>query len=525
MPRPGPAEKAKDLKGTSKKLLAFAKPYYFKITLILALMVISTLLCIYGPKLTGDVTTLLYDGIKSKLTGGLGIDYDAISKIVIILCILYGVSAILDYLVNFISVGVSTDITYRLRKEISEKLNRLPLDFFNRKTNGEILSRVTNDVDNIANNLTSTISQILNSVINIIGVIVMMFIISWKLTLIALVIIPISGGIAALIVKKSQKYFKANSKYMGEINGHIEEIYSGHLVVKAYNYEEEAAKKFDGLNEELYKSAYKSQFYSAVMHPITSFLGNLIYVVVCLVGGFEAIRGSISIGNIQAFLTYIRRLNQPVNSIAQLLNTIQTMAAAAERVFEILDEEEMIPDTLNPVNVYDENGELMVDGAVEFSHVKFGYNPNNIVIHDFSMKVEPGTNVAIVGPTGAGKTTLVKLLMRFFEVNDGSIMIDGHNIIDYKRGDLRNCFGMVLQDTWLFEGTIKENIKFAKPDASDEEVYKVCKMAHVDHFIRTLENGYDTVIQEDSSSISAGQKQLLTIARTFLSDPKILIID
>ena len=524
-PNRNPVEKPKNFKGTVKQLITYIKPYYSRIILSLVLMVISTCMCIYGPKLAGNATTLLASGILSKYQGGTGIDFEAIGRIVITLVLIYGVSAIIDFFVNYIHVGIATDVTYRLRKDISLKINKLPLKYFDTKTHGEILSRITNDVDSIANNLTSTVSQILNSLINIVGVLAMMLILSWKLTLIALLIIPMSGIVAAFIVKKSQKYFKANSKYLGEVNGHVEEMYSGHLIVKAYNYEDNAIEKFDELNGELTNAAFKSQFYSAVMHPITGFLGNLTYVIVCLVGGFEAINGRMNIGDIQAFITYVRRLNQPITSIAQLLNTIQSMAAAAERIFEVLNEEEEEKDTESPICIRDENGEIDIKGNVTFENVKFGYDPNRIVIHDFSMYVEPGKNVAIVGPTGAGKTTLVKLLMRFYELNGGAIYVDFHNIKEYTREDLRSMFGMVLQDAWLFEGTIKDNIRFSKPDATDEEIVEACKMAHVDHFIRTLDKGYDTVISEESSGISQGQKQLLTIARTFLADPKILILD
>ena len=520
-----PVEKAKDFKGTLRNLAKYTRPNYFKIIFALVLMVISTVMCIYGPKLVGNATTLLADGIVSKYQGGAGIDFMAIGKVVLTLVFLYGISAILDYFVNYVFVGVAVDVSYKLRRDIAAKINRLPLRYFDKQTHGEVLSRVTNDVDNIANNLTNTISSILNSLINIIGVLAMMLMISFKLTLVALVVVPLSGIVAAFIVKISQKYFTAQQKYLGKVNGHVEEMYAGHQVVKAYNYEDNAIEEFDGLNEKLYEAAYKSSFISTVMHPITSFLGNVGYVVVCLLGGFETIRGRMSIGDIQAFITYVKRLNQPISSLAQLLNTVQSMVAAAERVFEILDEEEEEPDCENPVSPYNENGELDVKGYVAFENVKFGYDSDNIIIHDFSMFIEPGKNVAIVGPTGAGKTTLVKLLMRFYELNGGSIYVDFHNIKDYTRHDLRDMFGMVLQDAWLFEGTIRDNIMFGNPDATEEQLYEACRMAHVDHFIRTLENGYDTVVSEDAAGISQGQKQLLTIARAFLSDPKILILD
>lgn len=527
MPGPNrkPAEKPKNFKKTIKQLAIYIKPYYFRFILALLLMVISTTMCIYGPRLTGKATTLLSEGILSKYRGTGGIDFDAIWKIVKTLIFIYCTSAGIDYIVNLLSINISVDISYRLRKDISEKLNKLPLKYFDTKTHGEVLSRVTNDVDSISNNLTNTVAQVLNSSVNIVGVLAMMLMISWKLTIVALLIIPMSGVVAALIVKKSQKYFVANSKCLGEVNGHVEEMYSGHLLVKTYNYENESIEKFEKLNDNLYNAAYKSQFYSAVMHPVTGFLGNLTYVLVCLIGGFEAIRKTMTIGDIQAFITYVRRLNQPITSIAQLLNTIQTMAAAAERVFEVLNEPEELPDTNNPIQIVDEKGEINIDGNVTFENVKFGYDPEKIIIKDFSMFVAPGKDVAIVGPTGAGKTTLVKLLMRFYELNGGTIYVDFKNINEYTRHDLRSVFGMVLQDAWLFEGTIMDNIKFGKPDASDEEVYEACRMAHVDHFIRTLEKGYDTIVSEETSSLSQGQKQLITIARAFLCDPKILILD
>ena len=525
---PGPmrkVEKPKNFKATVSQLTKYIKPYYFKIILSLILMVTSTVMCIYGPKLMGNVTTLVSEGIISKYMGGKGIDFETIRKLVISILTIYVISAFIDYLVHYIHIDIAVDISYRLRDDISKKINKLPLKYFDSQTHGDVLSRVTNDVDNISNNLTSTISQVLNSCVNIVGVLAMMLSISWKLTLISLIVIPISGILAALTVKLSQKYFSNHSKFLGKVNGHVEEMYSGHLIVKTYNYEEQSIEQFDELNNQLYDAAYKSQFYSTIMHPITGFIQNIGYVAVCLVGGFETISGRMNIGDIQAFTTYVRRLQQPVNSIVQLMNTIQTMVAAAERVFELLTEEEEIPDTVSPINIYDENGEMTIQGNVTFENVNFGYNSNKTIINNFSMFVAPGKDVAIVGPTGAGKTTLVKLLMRFYELNGGGIYIDYKNINLYKREDLRSMFGMVLQDAWLFDGTIKENIRFSKPDATDEEIYEACKLAHVDRFIKTLEDGYDTIVSEDSSSISQGQKQLLTIARAFLKDPKILILD
>ena len=525
MPPMRVVEKPKDFKGTLKQLAGYVRPYYARIIASLILMVISTVMCIYGPKLIGDVTTNIAQGIVAKYQGMGGIDFDRIASLVKMILLIYSVSALIDYLVNYLHVNIAVNISYKLRDDISRKINTLPLKYFDSKTHGDVLSRVTNDVDNISNNLTMTISQVLNSMVNIVGVLFMMLTISWKLTLISLIVIPLSGLIAAFMVKKSQKHFKAHSHYLGEINGHVEEMYSGHLLVKTYNYEEESIRRFDEINEELFNAAYKSQFYSGIMHPLTGFLQNVGYVAVCLVGGFEVINGNMAIGDIQAFTTYVRRLQHPMTSIAQLMNTIQTMVAAAERVFNLLNETQEEEDARDPVSIYDEDGNIDIKGNVTFENVRFGYEPDKIIINDFSMYVAPGKDVAIVGPTGAGKTTLVKLLMRFYELNGGAIYVDGRNIRDYRRNDLRSIFGMVLQDAWLFDGTIKENIRFGKPDASDEEIYEACRLAHVDRFIKTLENGYDTVVSEDTSGISQGQKQLLTIARAFLKDPKILILD
>ena len=525
MPPMRVVEKPKDFKGTLKQLAGYVRPYYARIIASLILMVISTVMCIYGPKLIGDVTTNIAQGIVAKYQGTGGIDFNRIASLVKMILLIYSVSALIDYLVNYLHVNIAVNISYKLRDDISRKINTLPLKYFDSKTHGDVLSRVTNDVDNISNNLTMTISQVLNSMVNIVGVLFMMLTISWKLTLISLIVIPLSGLIAAFMVKKSQKHFKAHSHFLGEINGHVEEMYSGHLLVKTYNYEEESIRRFDELNDELYNAAYKSQFYSGIMHPLTGFLQNVGYVAVCLVGGFEVISGNMAIGDIQAFTTYVRRLQHPMTSIAQLMNTIQTMVAAAERVFNLLNEEEEEADVKDPVCIYDEDGNIDIKGNVTFENVRFGYEPDKIIINDFSMYVAPGKDVAIVGPTGAGKTTLVKLLMRFYELNGGAIYVDGRNIRDYRRNDLRSIFGMVLQDAWLFDGTIKENIRFGKPDASDEEIYEACRLAHVDRFIKTLENGYDTIVSEDTSGISQGQKQLLTIARAFLKDPKILILD
>lgn len=523
--RPMKKEKAKNFKGSMLHLLDYIKEYHLRICFVLILVVCSTIISVVGPKIAGGITTKIYEGIVGKVTGGSGIDFDAIFKIVTTMAILYVCSALINYVSNLIMVKTSVDLTYRLRDDVSKKINRLPLKFFDKHSHGEVLSRVTNDVDTIANNLSNTITQMLSSVVSVIGVLYMMFSISFKLTIVALCVLPLTGFCATFIVKHSQKYFYKQQAALGEANGLIEEMYSGHLVVKAYNYEDKSIKDFDKINKNLEESAHKSQFYSAIMMPVTGFIGNLIYVAVCLLGGYEAINGRITVGDIQALIQYVRNLNQPVSQASQLLSNIQSMAAAAERIFEILDEKEEEPDCINPVSIYDENGNLTIKGNVSFENVRFGYDPDNIVIKDFSMYVKPGQNVAIVGPTGAGKTTLVKLLMRFYELNGGTIYVDGHDIKDYTRSDLRSLFGMVLQDTWLYSGSIKDNIKYGKLDATDEEVYEACKMAHVHHFIKTLDNGYDTQISDETSGISQGQKQLLTIARAFLKDPKILILD
>lgn len=523
--RPMKKEKAKNFKGSMLHLLDYIKEYHLRIVFVLILVVCSTIISVVGPKIAGGITTKIYEGIVSKVTGGSGIDFDAIFKIVTTMAILYVCSALINYVSNLIMVKTSVDLTYRLRDDVSKKINRLPLKFFDKHSHGEVLSRVTNDVDTIANNLSNTITQMLSSVVTVIGVLYMMFSISFKLTIVALCVLPLTGFAAAFIVKHSQKYFYKQQAALGEANGLIEEMYSGHLVVKAYNYEDKSIKDFDKINKNLEESAHKSQFYSAIMMPVTGFIGNLIYVAVCLLGGYEAIHGRITVGDIQALIQYVRNLNQPVSQASQLLSNIQSMAAAAERIFEILDEKEEEPDCINPVSIYDENGDLTIKGNVSFENVRFGYDLDNIVIKDFSMYVKPGQNVAIVGPTGAGKTTLVKLLMRFYELNGGTIYVDGHDIKDYTRSDLRSLFGMVLQDTWLYSGSIKDNIKYGKLDATDEEVYAACKVAHVHHFIKTLDQGYDTQISDETSGISQGQKQLLTIARAFLKDPKILILD
>ena len=518
-------EKPKNFKGTIKNLISYMRPYYLRIFFVLCLTIGATIISIVGPKILGNATTLLFDGIVAKIGGTGSIDFAGIFRILSTLAFLYLLSFLLNYLANFTTSFISTSVSYDLRKRISEKIDRLPLKYFDKQTHGEVLSRVTNDVDNISANLNSTIQQVISSIVTVVGVLWMMLSISTTLTIIALLIVPLTGVCASFIVKKSQKYFYAQQAYLGDVNGYIEEMYSGHTIVKTFNYEDKSINEFDELNDKLYNTAYKSQFLATVMHPITNFLGNLGYVLVCLVGGIEVINGRMPIGDIQAFVQYVRQLNQPITQVAQILNVIQSMTAAAERIFEILEAQEEVEDTKNPINITNEKNEITIKGNVCFENVKFGYDPDKIIIHDFSMFVEPGKNVAIVGPTGAGKTTLVKLLMRFYELNGGTIYIDGHDIKNFTRHDLRSLFGMVLQDAWLYSGTIKENIRYGRPDATDEEIYEACKMAHVDHFIKTLDNGYDTEINEESSAISQGQKQLLTIARAFLKDPKILILD
>lgn len=521
----GPGEKAKNFKGTMKKLLNYLKPFYVKIFIVIIFAVGSTVFAIIGPKILGQATTKLSEGIMAKVMGTGGIDFDAIWNIILLLIALYAISAIFSYIQGFIMTGVSQSISYNMRKELSEKMDRMPLKYFDTKTHGEVLSRVTNDIDTIAQSLNQSMSQIITSIATVVGIFIMMLSISWQMTLLAVMVLPISGVLMVTITKHSQKYFQQQQAYLGNVNGHIEEMYGGHDVVKAFNGEEASIEEFAVHNGNLYKSAWKSQFLSSMMHPITNFVGNLGYVGVCLLGGWLASQGTIEIGDIQAFIQYVRSFNQPIGQVAQIMNVLQSTAAAAERVFEFLAEEEMTPDTPNPIAVVDEHGESTIKGSVTFANVHFGYFEDKIIINDFNMHIHAGQKVAIVGPTGAGKTTIVKLLMRFYELNSGSILIDGHDIKEYTRKDLRSLFGMVLQDAWLFNGTIRENLKYGKQDATDEEIVEAAKVANVDHFIRTMDHGYDTVINEESNNVSQGQKQLLTIARAFLTDPKILILD
>ena len=523
MPRHGKisTEKAKDFQGTMKKLFAYLKPHYFKFILIIIFAAGSTVFSIFGPKILAKATDKLSEGIMAKVTNTGGIDFTAISQILIFLACIYLLSALLNYVQGFLKSGISQRVAYDFRKAISQKMDRLPLSYFDTHSSGDTLSRVTNDVDLIAQSLHQSMTQIVTSTVTLIGVFIMMISINIPMTIMALCVLPVSMLLMSLIMKRSQKYFFRQQQDLGNVNGHIEEMYGAHQVVKAFNGEEDSVQRFENYNNELYDSAWKSQFFSGLMQPLTGFVGNVSYVGVCLLGGFLATGSMISIGDIQAFIQYVRQFNQPITQLAQIMNQLQSTAAAAERVFEFLDEKEMVEET--PAILHDELDQI--HGSVTFDHVHFGYNPDRTIIHDFSMHVHAGQSVAIVGPTGAGKTTIVKLLMRFYELNGGSIMIDGRNIKDFSRNDLRSLFGMVLQETWLFGGTIRENLKYGKLDASDEEMIKACELAYADHFINTLEDGYDTVINEESSNISQGQKQLLTIARAFLADPKILILD
>ena len=468
---------------------------------------------------------MLANGIIDKYQGGSGIDFVNIAKILITLLLIYLTSCLLSFLQNWIMSKVTQSVTYQLRKDISLKINRLPLKYFDTKTHGEILSRVSNDVETISQSLNQVTTQMISAIVTIIGVLFMMIKINMVMTLMALIVIPLSGIITAMIIRKSQGYFKKQQAILGELNGNVEEIYSGHLVIKAFNKEKDVIDTFDTINEKLAQTALKAQFISSLTQPLTNLASNFAYICVCVLGGYYATRKIISIGDIQAFIQYVRNFNQPISQTAQIMNILQSTMAASERVFEFLEENEEVKETTNPVNIYDDQNKINIEGNVVFENVHFGYDPNKIIINNFSCYVKKGQQIAIVGPTGAGKTTLVKLLMRFYELNSGTIYIDDHDIKDFTRSDLRKLFGMVLQDAWLFSGTIMDNLRYGNLEASDEDVIKAAKNAHVDHFIRTLEDGYNTYINEESTNISQGQKQLLTIARAFLKDPKILILD
>lgn len=521
-------EKAKNFKGTIKQLISYIAKYRFRIFLVILFAIASTAFSIIGPKILGKATTKIFEGLMSMVTEGGGIDFAYIANILFILLALYIVSAVFSYINGYIMTGISMNVTYELRNEIAQKINRMPLSYFDKVNNGEVLSRITNDVDTLSQTLNQSVTQIITSITTLIGILIMMITISWQMTLVAVFIIPLSSGLILFVVKKSQKYFKQQQEYLGHVNGHIEEMYGGHTVIKAFNMEQSAIDKFDAYNENLYSSAWKSQFLSGMMMPIMNFVSNLGYVLICILGGYMVVNNGLAIGDIQAFVQYVRQFTQPIAQIANVSNVLQQTAAAAERVFEFLGEDEEVPESSNPVRISYNNGKdnlVNINGSVQFSHVHFGYNPNKTIINDFSADIKQGQKVAIVGPTGAGKTTIVKLLMRFYDVNRGTISIDGYDIKDFTRNELRSLFGMVLQDTWLYNASIKDNIRYGKIDSTDEEVIEAAKAAQVDHFVRTLPEGYNMEINEDSSNISQGQKQLLTIARAILSEPKILILD
>ena len=515
-----PTVKAKNFKGTTRKLIKdYLSKYKIGLLIVVIFAIGGTIFTIVGPKILGNATTEVFNGVISKYSGGEGINFGKIANILLTLLGFYIASAVFSLIQGFTMTEITQKITYKLRKDIASKLNRLPMKYFDKKTNGEVLSIITNDIDTLSQNLNQSITQIITSVCTLIGIIIMMLSISITMTAISFLILPISILIVKNVVKRSQKYFKRQQEYLGHVNGQVEEIYGGHTIVKAFNGEEAAVEEFKKANKELYTSGWKSQFFSGLMHPLMMFVGNLGYVAVSVVGGYLAIQGRITVGNIQSFIQYNKRFTQPIEQISQVSSMLQAMVAAAERVFEFLEEQEEVKEPEIGVDT------SKLKGNVEFKNVQFGYDEDKIIINNFNSKVKEGQKIAIVGPTGAGKTTMVKLLMRFYDVNNGEILIDGHNIKDFKRGDLRKMFGMVLQDTWLFGGTVKENIKYGNPEATDAEVIDAAKAAHVHHFIKTLPKGYNSVLNEESSNVSAGQKQLLTIARVILANPKILILD
>ena len=514
-----PGEKAKDFKGTMKKLMTYIGKYKFAVATVIVFAIGSTIFSIIGPKILSKATTELFNGLVAKIKGTGGIDFDKIGKILLILLTMYLVSAVFSFIQGWIMTGVTQKLCFRFRKEISEKIDRMPMKYFESRTVGEVLSRITNDVDTLGQSLNQSVTILITSVTTIIGVLIMMLTISPLMTLIAFVILPISALLISLVIKHSQKYFFTQQEYLGKINGQVEEVFSGQNVIKVFNREEVVKKTFEEDNDVLYQSAWKSQFFSGMMQPIMMFVGNLGYVAVAISGSMLAIKGTIEVGDIQAFIQYVRSFTQPITQVAQVSNMLQSMAAATERVFEFLEEKEEDQFAENPV--HDEN----LQGSVTFEHVKFGYDEDKIIIHDFNSQISPGQTVAIVGPTGAGKTTMVKLLMRFYDVNEGAIKVDGYDIRDFNRSELRENFGMVLQDTWLFKGTIMENIRYGRLDATDEEVIEAAKAAHAHHFISTLPGGYQMELNEEASNVSQGQKQLLTIARAILADNRILILD
>ena len=515
----GPAEKAKDVKGTTKKLANRLSEYKIAIIIVMIFAIGSTIFSIVGPKILGNATTEIYTGLMNKINGTGGIDFAKIGKIILFALGLYAVSALFSMIQSYIMAGVAQKTTYKIRNELTEKINKLPMKYFDKRTNGEVLSIISNDVDTLSTGLNQSITQIITSIFTIIGILVMMLSISWEMTLVSLLILPISAVILKKVIGKSQKYFVKQQEYLGHVNGQVEEVYGGHNIVKVFGRENEAIKEFEKDNQELYKSGWRSQFLSGLMYPLMNFVGNVGYVAVAILGGYFAVKGRITVGNIQSFIQYNKQFTQPIGQVAQISSTIQSMLAAAERIFEFLEEKEEVEDVKKPLST---DG---LKGNIKFEHVHFGYDQEKTIINDFNADVKDGQKIAIVGPTGAGKTTMVKLLMRFYDVNSGAILLDGHNIKEFKRGELRKMFGMVLQDTWLFGGTIKENIKYSKPDATDSEVIEAAKAAHIHHYIKTLSKGYDAKINEESTNISAGQKQLLTIARVILANPKILILD
>lgn len=516
----GKPENAKDFKGTMLHLAEYLRPYKVSVAVVVLFACFSSIFSIVGPKILGKATTKLFEGLIAWAMGtGLLTDFRYIRNRLLLLAVLYVISAVFSYLQSYIMSGVSMKVTYELRKNISEKMNRLPLNYYDTRTHGEILSRITNDVDTVSQTLNQSLTQIITSVTTLIGIVVMMISISIRMTMVAVVVLMVSMGLIMMVVKKSQKYFQRQQESLGNLNGHIEEIYGGHNVVQVFNGEQEAIEKFRTINTKLYGSAWKSQFLSGMMMPIMSFVSNFGYVCVCLLGGYLTVKKVIEIGDVQAFIQYMRSFMQPISQIANVSNTLQSTAAAAERVFEFLDEEDQVPENENPIQLPE------ISGKVEFKNVCFGYQPETLIIHDFSSEIKAGQTVAIVGPTGAGKTTVVKLLMRFYELNSGHILIDGHDSLEFTRHDLRSMFGMVLQETWLYNATIMDNIRYGNFDKTDEEVIAAAKAAHCDEFIRTMPGGYHMVINEESSNLSQGQKQLLTIARTILADPKILILD
>ncbi|MCM1991439.1 ABC transporter ATP-binding protein [Oceanirhabdus seepicola] len=512
--------KAKNFKGTIKRLLSYLKAYRASFIIVITFAIASAAFAIYGPKLLGKATTKIFEGVMGKISGAsAGVDFTYIGRIILILIGLYGLSALFSYIQRFIMTGVSMKVSYKMRKDISEKINKMPLRYFDGTNHGEVLSRITNDVDTVNQTLNQSLSQIITSATTVIGVLVMMISISGWMTLVALCIIPVSMVVVMFIVKRSQKYFKKQQDYLGNVNGHIEEMYGGHLIIKAFNCEKKSVEEFDEMNDKLYGTAWKSQFLSSLMMPVMNIVGNIGYVAVCVLGGALAAKRTIEIGDIQAFIQYVRNFTQPISQLANISNVLQQTAAAAERVFEFLDESDEIAESTEPVKLDD------VKGHVEFKNVHFGYKEDTIIVNDFSAEIQPGQKVAIVGPTGAGKTTMVKLLMRFYDVNSGAILVDGEDIREFTRNDLRSQFGMVLQDTWLYNGTIMENIRYGRLDATDEEVIEAAKAAHVDSFVHMLPDGYNMILNEEASNVSQGQKQLITIARAILSNPKILILD